>query len=84
MTYIDKLWGAKKSPEQDKLSQDELCKQFFFQAVKHDNVIVLQDLIDKGFDINMKDRNGYTPLMLATMLEKEKIQGALLKNGAIN
>ena len=42
----------------------------------------VQELIKAGADVNAKDKNGVTPLMVAAELKKREIMKALVKAGA--
>lgn len=51
-------------------------------AVAQGDHSVIQGLIGSGADLNVRDRNGRTPLMVATHLKKTKVARQLLKAGA--
>ena len=52
------------------------------QAAKYDNLSTVQNLLANGADINAKDKNGKTALMLAARDERTRIVKALLAKGA--
>lgn len=51
-------------------------------AVQQNKIPFIEYALEKGFDINKRDRHGHTPLMLAALLAKAKIMRLLLLKGA--
>ncbi len=52
------------------------------RAVQNGNLIMIQQLLSLGADINGKDKKGNTPLVTAIMSNKKDIASFLLDNGA--
>jgi len=53
-------------------------------SIIYNNKKILEFLIEKGCDINLKDGNGNTPLMTAIKLKNYKISKLLIENSKIN
>lgn len=53
-----------------------------FKAAKKNDIQTLKILLDRGVNINIKDKNGMTPLMWATYYCHFNIVELLLENGA--
>ncbi len=53
-----------------------------FKAVKKGKITALNRMIKQGIDVNMKDEDGWTPLMYAAANNDTKIAQVLLKAGA--
>ena len=51
-------------------------------VMAHQNVKLAASLIDKGAEVDARDRNGYTPLIWAANRGAVKLVGLLLKHGA--
>lgn len=54
----------------------------FFNAVRNDNVEIVEKMIGSGFDIEMRDRNNRTALLIATHANAIKVAGILMMAGA--
>lgn len=52
------------------------------EAAAHGNLAILKQNINANVDMNIKDHNGYTPLMIATYHNNYNIVYHLLKEGA--
>jgi len=52
------------------------------KAAADGNLIVVKQLVESGFDINVRDEEGWTPLMLATAKESAEVVSYLLETGA--
>lgn len=53
-----------------------------YDIVKNEDQETLSDMVTLGFDIDQKDRDGYTPLMIAASLGKADFAQFLIDNGA--
>lgn len=51
-------------------------------AISENNISKIQELMNKGVNVNEKDQHGFTPLIIATGLGNKKIVEILLKSGA--
>lgn len=54
-------------------------QQKFFEAVRSESVVTIQKMIADGFDIETRDDQGRTALLLATQLNEIEIAKALIK-----
>jgi len=54
----------------------------FIQAVKKDNLAEVEKFIDEGVDLELKDLNGYTPLMHAVKQQNTELVKLLAEYGA--
>ena len=52
------------------------------QAVKEGNIEVVKQHLDAGTDLNVKQKDGFTPLHLAAFTDRLEITNLLIKNGA--
>ena len=53
-----------------------------FSAVSTNDMKLLQNVLEEGADVNMRDHDGSTPLMFASMLNSVEIVKLLLERGA--
>ena len=63
------------------MTQDEL-NQKLFKAITNNNLEQVQSLLKIGASISAKNKNGLTPLLYATTLERTQIIKCLLESGA--
>ena len=54
----------------------------FIKAVEGDDYSLCQFFINAGFDLNLRDANDWTPLMIAAFNGSEKVAILLIKHGA--
>lgn len=62
-------------------SQEELA-DLFFAAAKIGNSEVIHEFLKHGFPVDVRNKDGYTPLMMATYYGHQDIVASLLKHGA--
>ncbi len=62
-------------------SQQELI-DLFFAAAKTGNQEVIDEFLKHGFPVDVRNKDGYTPLMMATYYGHQPIVSTLLKHGA--
>lgn len=62
-------------------SQQELV-DLFFAAAKIGNSEVINEFLKHGFPVDVRNKDGYTPLMMATYYGHQSIVTTLLKHGA--
>ena len=62
-------------------SQQELVN-IFFAAAKIGNQEVIDEFLKHGFPVDVRNSDGYTPLMMATYHGQQAIVTTLLKQGA--
>ena len=62
-------------------SQQELV-DLFFAAAKIGNSEVINEFLKHGFPVDVRNKDGYTPLMMATYYGHQDIVASLLKHGA--
>lgn len=62
-------------------SQQELV-DLFFAAAKIGNSEVINEFLKHGFPVDVRNKDGYTPLMMATYYGHQTIVSSLLKHGA--
>ena len=62
-------------------SQEELA-DLFFTAAKIGNSEVIHEFLKHGFPVDVRNKDGYTPLMMATYYGHQDIVSSLLKHGA--
>ena len=66
----------------DPEERDELGQAIIHLAAQYCNPNTLDWMIDSGYDINLEDSRGYTPLFYAVMINNTTAMAILLKNGA--
>lgn|GEM_PF-2273627 len=80
MTIAELL--KEKNQKLTKIEQT-LNEKKFFDAVKHGNRDVIRQLVNTGIDVNIKDSDGWTALMLATFYgDNDKTVRLLIELGA--
>lgn len=57
-------------------------KKIRFDMNQEEKNLLIQNLIDNGISMNLKDRHGYTPLHLAIMKQDYSLAQNFIKNGA--
>jgi hypothetical protein len=95
MTIDDKPYSAfileitpqvqepKPIPGEKEASLEVQTGEITFQTVKESNIPMLEELVSEGKDLNVKNKEGLTPLMYAVSLSDKEMVEALLANGAI-
>jgi len=53
-----------------------------FNAAQNGDLVIVQKLISKGADVNAKDEDGFTPLMLAAKNGHKDVCELLISKGA--
>ena len=66
----------------DPEERDELGQAIIHLAAQYCNPNTLDWMIDSGYDVNIEDSRGYTPLFYAVMIDNTAAMAVLLKNGA--
>ncbi len=59
-----------------------LANKDLLDAIEHQNVGLVLELLRQGADVNAASQNGWTPLMLAILFGSENLVKLLLNNGA--
>ena len=72
---------AKTAASVQMTSQQELI-DLFFAAAKIGNSEVINEFLKHGFPVDVRNKDGYTPLMMATYYGHQAIVSSLLKHGA--
>lgn len=72
---------AKTAASVQMTSQQELI-DLFFAAAKIGNSEVINEFLKHGFPVDVRNQDGYTPLMMATYYGHQDIVTALLAKGA--
>ena len=54
----------------------------FLEAIRNEDVELLQEYINGGFDVNIKLEDGVTPLIFAVTVSSYKVVKLLVENGA--
>jgi len=70
------LFSCSKGPDKEQLNT------FLFGAVSQRNDRAVRDLLNKGADVNLQDKNGCTPLSIAAINGKVSTVKLLLESGA--
>ncbi len=53
-----------------------------YEIIKNEDEDTFSDMVALGYDIDQRDRDGYTPLMIASSLGKVNFAQLLINNGA--
>ena len=72
---------AKTAANLQMTSQQELIN-LFFAAAKIGNSEVINEFLKHGFPVDVRNKDGYTPLMMATYYGHQSIVTTLLQHGA--
>ena len=72
---------AKSAASAQMTSQQELIA-LFFAAAKTGNDEVINEFLKHGFPVDVRNVDGYTPLMMAAYYGHQSVVSSLLKNGA--
>ena len=81
VTLAKEISPAKTSASVQVTSQQELI-DLFFAAAKTGNTEVIQEFLKYGFPVDVRNSDGYTPLMMATYYGHQPVVTLLLKHGA--
>src|SRR5690606_31825555 len=72
---------AKTAANLQMTSQQELI-ELFFAAAKIGNTEVINEFLKHGFPVDVRNKDGYTALMLATYYGQQPVVTSLLQHGA--
>lgn len=81
VTVAKEISPAKSVDNIQMNSQQELVN-LFFAAAKVGNSEVINEFLKYGFPVDVRNKDGYTPLMMATYYGHQAIVSSLLKHGA--
>lgn len=81
VTVVKEISPAKTVNHVQMNSQQELV-DLFFAAAKIGNSEVINEFLKHGFPADVRNKDGYTPLMMATYYGHQAIVSSLLKHGA--
>jgi ankyrin repeat protein len=81
VTVAKEISPAKSVDNIQMNSQQELV-DLFFAAAKIGNSEVINEFLKHGFPVDVRNKDGYTPLMMATYYGHQDIVASLLKHGA--
>lgn len=81
VTVAKEISPAKSVDNIQMNSQQELV-DLFFAAAKIGNSEVINEFLKHGFPVDVRNKHGYTPLMMATYYGHQAIVSSLLKHGA--
>ena len=81
VTLAKDISPAKTVANDQMTSQQELVN-LFFAAAKTGNEEVINEFLKYGFPVDVRNHEGYTPLMMATYYGHQPIVTTLLKYGA--
>ena len=81
VTVVKDISPAKTVNHVQMNSQQELV-DLFFAAAKIGNSEVINEFLKHGFPVDVRNKDGYTPLMMATYYGHQEIVASLLKHGA--
>ncbi len=77
---FDKIKALAKYRNVNDVNKDGWSALMF--AIENNNLGIVDVLIEEGADVNIEDKNGLTPIVLARRVRNEKIVSLLLKAGA--
>ena len=80
-TAAQEISPAKSAASVQMTSQQELI-DLFFAAAKTGNEEVINEFLKHGFPADVRNSDGYTPLMMATYYGHQNIVSSLLAKGA--
>lgn len=80
-TEVKNVSPAKTAASIQMTSQQELI-DLFFAAAKIGNSEVINEFLKHGFPVDVRNKDGYTPLMMATYYGHQDIVTTLLAKGA--
>ncbi|WP_432208353.1 ankyrin repeat domain-containing protein [Acinetobacter variabilis] len=78
---VKNVSSAKTAASVQMTSQQELI-DLFFAAAKIGNSEVINEFLKHGFPVDVRNKDGYTPLMMATYYGHQDIVTTLLAKGA--
>ena len=88
-TYLRKKKKvSKKKEKEEKILEDNFVYEPKFEnyaiiyAARNNHIKLIQDLIKKGANLNIRDKNGFSPLYVAIKNNHKKILNLLFKYGA--
>ena len=81
VTLAQEISPAKSSANVQMTSQQELI-ELFFAAAKIGNTEVINEFLKHGFPVDVRNKDGYTALMLATYYGQQPVVTSLLQHGA--
>jgi uncharacterized protein len=81
VTTAKDISPAKTAASVQMNSQQELVA-LFFAAAKTGNDEVIDEFLKHGFPVDVRNHDGYTPLMMASYYGHQSIVSTLLKHGA--
>src|SRR5690606_7409922 len=81
VTVAKDISPAKTADNVQMNSQQELVS-LFFAAAKIGNSEVIHEFLKHGFPVDVRNKDGYTPLMMSTYYGQQDIFSSLLKQGA--
>jgi outer membrane protein OmpA-like peptidoglycan-associated protein len=68
--------------KKEKVAEDFVNETALFDAIRAKDLKLVDELIQKGTDVNTVDKYGYSPLHVATRLNEYGVVEQLIKNGA--
>ena len=71
-----------ETPKQVSLAQQQEVIDIFFAAARTGNSEVINEFLKHGFPVDVRNKDGYTPLMMASYYGHQDIVTSLLKKGA--
>ena len=80
-TEVKNISPAKNAVTNQVNSQQELV-DLFFAAAKTGNEEVINEFLKYGFPVEVRNKDGYTPLMMAAYYGHQNIVTTLISNGA--
>jgi uncharacterized protein len=71
-----------ETAKQVSLAQQQEVIDIFFAAARTGNSEVINEFLKHGFPVDVRNKDGYTPLMMASYYGHQDIVTSLLKKGA--